>query len=348
MAIRLLTSAADLALYDAWVKKHPQGTLWQSVEWKAYQEALGREVRVYMDSDDAVHASAMVVIDRTTGGFSTWDIQRGPLGPVIDNGKLIMENLLSVIVADAKKDKCLSIYLSPKQELSIFNFQFSIHSSQRHEQPEATRMLDLTLSDDDLLKQMHQKGRYNMKVAEKNGIRIEESTDVEAYAKMASDTAKRDGFSGGSTKRYQKFLEKIPGSFLLLAYPESRKLEAESSSSPVAGLIGVVYGKTGIYYYGASDYTHRALMAPYLLQWQAIQHCKAAGCTQYDLLGIAPPVEDPESRKPKAESSRHPWAGISDFKAKFGGIVVTYPPEQEIILQPLVRSLLHLKRRVLG
>lgn len=326
MSIRLLTSAEDLALYRQWISTHPDATLWQSLEWKTYQEALGRTVKIYAAFEaNQIIASALVVIDATTGGFSTWDIQRGPL-VAMKNEKLKIENLMEKILTDAKQNKCISVFLSPIRQLSIINYQLSI----RHEQPEATRILDISVSDEEILKQMHQKGRYNIKVAEKNGIRIEESSDVEAYAKLSSDTAKRDGFIGGSVKRYKAFLENIPGSFLLLAYTSDHH-------SPIAGLIGVSHGKAGTYYYGASDYDHRALMAPYLLQWEAIKHCKKVGCQTYDLLGIAPP-----------NTANHPWSGISDFKAKFGGDVILYPCEQEIVLRPVVRGILRLKRRVMG
>ncbi len=323
MAIRLLVTAEDLALYNEWIQKQPEGTLWQSLEWKTYQEAIGRTVRIYVDIHaEKISGSALVVIDRTTGGYTTWDIPRGPIGSsALD--------LLTKIIADAKQHKCLSIFLSPASD---FHSPIPTQQSARHEQPEATRILDLTLSEEDLLKQMHPKGRYNTKVAEKNGVRVDESADIDAYAKMASLTAKRDGFRGGSTKRYKAFLETISGSFLLLAY-------APSTEPPIAGLIGVMHGKTAIYYYGASDHAHRALMAPYLLQWEAIKKCKTAGCTSYDFLGIAPV---------NTSAVPHPWAGISDFKAKFGGMVVTYPPEQEIVLRPVVKGLLKMKRRILG
>jgi lipid II:glycine glycyltransferase (peptidoglycan interpeptide bridge formation enzyme) len=102
--------------------------------------------------------------------------------------------------------------------------------------------------------------------------------------------------------------------------------------------MGVIWGNTGIYYYGASDYEHRALMAPYLLQWKAMKQCKEAGCTRYDLLGIAPP-DAPED---------HPWQGISRFKEKFGGEIITYPPERQIILRKLAHAGLRLKRKVMG
>lgn len=328
MAIRLLTSAEDLTLYEQWIETQAGGTLWQSLAWKKYQETVGRMVRIYAETGESkdIIASAMVVIDRTTGGFSTWDIPRGPVG---ENEKLKIENFLEKILQDAKNNRCISLFLSPVRPFSILHYPLSIRPSPRHEQPEATRILDLTQSDTDILKQMHPKGRYNIKVAEKSGVCVEESSDVDAYAQMASLTAKRDGFIGGSAKRYRAFLT-IPGSFLLLAY-------APDAKEPIAGLVGVTFGKTGIYYYGASDYAHRSLMAPYLLQWEAIKRCKKAGCTAYDLLGIAPP-----------HLSHHPWSGISDFKAKFGGTVVAYPPEQEIVLRPFVRELLRLKRRIMG
>jgi lipid II:glycine glycyltransferase (peptidoglycan interpeptide bridge formation enzyme) len=79
-------------------------------------------------------------------------------------------------------------------------------------------------------------------------------------------------------------------------------------------------------------------MGPYLLQWEALRHCKAQGCRTYDLLGIAPP-DAPED---------HPWAGISAFKEKFGGRIVAYPSEQVIVLRPLAARALALKRAFFG
>ncbi len=352
MDIRLLTSAKDLAMYDQWVKSHPQGNLWQSVEWKTYQEKLGREVRVYAAmSGERLAISALVVIDKTVGGLSTWDCPRGPL---VQNSEFRIQNFFETVVSDAKKNKCLSFYFSPLENV-ILNSQFSILNSPRHEQPDATRILDLTLNDDQLLAQMHQKGRYNINVARKNGVTVEQSTDIDAYYALAQKTGKRDAFGIPSKLQLRAFLDHVPGSFLLLAYQATSHQPLATSNKPetggrwpVAGLIGVTWppsakaseGKnsTGIYYYGASDYEHRSLMAPYLLQWEAIQLCKKAGCTRYDLLGIAPP-ESP---------ANHPWAGISSFKEKFGGTVISYPPEQEITLRPMVKQLLSLKRKIIG
>ncbi len=178
---------------------------------------------------------------------------------------------------------------------------------------------------------MRQKGRYNIRLAEKHGVTVEQSADVGAYAKLAAETAARDGFKAPGARQFEYFLKALPGSFLLLAY-------APTDPLPIAGLLGVAWGKTGIYYYGASRDAHRELMAPYLLQWEAMRLCRNLGCEHYDLLGVAPP-EAPEN---------HPWQGISAFKGKFGGVMTVLPPEHTWTIRPFLAAGLALKRRFLG
>lgn len=329
MIVRLIDAPADLSRYDAWCAARPEATLWQSLDWKKYQESLGRETRLYVAEErDGIAASALVIIDRTSFGLSTWDIPRGPLWES-ESHLSSLEELLHHMTDAAKKDRCMSIYLSPGHEMPKTKFG-SRHSS-RHEQPEATRVIDLTSGDEDILKQMHQKGRYNIGLAQKHGVRVEESRDVATFHRLLTDTAGRDHFTAGPKKRYELFLKELPGSFLLLA-------RAADGATPIAGLLGVLHGTTGYYYYGASSYADRALMGPYLLQWEAMRYCKARGAHSYDLLGVSPPDAGPD----------HPWQGVSGFKAKFGGRAVSYPPEQEITLKPALKGLLEIKRRIVG
>mgnify|MGYP000892723707 FL=1 len=300
-----------------------------------YQQALGREARLYVavsESSKQLLAAALVSIDRTAGGLCTWNIARGPLfqWEVIRGnwGELnsSTDELLTAIIDDAKKDKCLSLYLSPLTKLTAPRFRLT--PSKRHEQPEATVILNLTLTEEQLLAQMHQKGRYNIKLAQKHGVVVEQSTDIDAYYALAQSTGKRDGFTIKRKTEYHAFLKDLPGSFLLMAMHNNK---------PIAGLLGVIWHGVGIYYYGASDHTYRALMAPYALQWEAIKMCKAQGCTSYDLLGIAPP------HAPKDDA----WQGITDFKKKFGSAVIEYPTEREIILKPMTKKMLEMKRKFL-
>ena len=339
MSLTLLSTPEDLEAYREYLKKAPGSSLWQSLEWKGYQEAWGRETRLYglvmrdQTSEMSFEATALVIIDKTAFGLSTWDIPRGPLGKNSET----REKLLKAIAEEAQKEKCMALYFSPQSDLSLL----TSHPSSRHEQPETTLALDLSLSEEELQKQMKPKGRYNIGVAVKHGVTVEESKDADAFFSLLKGTSERDAFGILPKKHYEHFLKDLPGSFLLLAYLPATHYSLLTTHSPIAGLLGVTHGDRGYYYYGASSYPDRALMAPYALQREAIRLCKSKGCLKYDLLGIAPPESTDQSAR-----EDHPWAGITEFKAKFGGTVITYPPEQEIILRPVAKKMLEWKRKV--
>jgi lipid II:glycine glycyltransferase (peptidoglycan interpeptide bridge formation enzyme) len=373
MQVRILSTPEDLRAYDQWIKTHPQGSLWQSLEWKGYQEALGREVRVYIleeakeareskETREAFAASALVVIDRTKFGLSTWDIPRGPLG-TMTNDQLPMTNaLLDKIVEDAKEDRCMSLYLSPSKHL-LRHCATALQPSKRLLMPSATRIIDLTKSEEEILAQMKPKGRYNISVAERHGVQVKRSEDIDGFLKLLKTTARRHGFIPSPSRHYEAFIHHLEGSYLLLAYhPTCLNL-------PISGLLGVVWAQTGTYYYGASDEAHRAKMAPYLLQWGAMKWCRSQGCRKYDLFGVAPqgaryrdrkvpgtfvhqwegPSQGARYRDRKVPGTFvHQWEGLSRFKSQFGGEVLMYPLEQEVRLRPVATFVLRWKRRLVG
>ncbi|HEC20953.1 MAG TPA: peptidoglycan bridge formation glycyltransferase FemA/FemB family protein, partial [Candidatus Peregrinibacteria bacterium] len=132
---------------------------------------------------------------------------------------------------------------------------------------------------------------------------------------LIKTTTERDRFSGHSLEIYQKMLEKLGNQASLLL--------AEYQGKITSGGIFTFYGKTAVYYYGASGNEHREVMAPYLVQWEAIQMAKEKGCRVFDFLGIAPP-----------DTKNHSWKGITEFKKKFGGKEVGFPAPQDIVYQP--------------
>ncbi len=174
-----------------------------------------------------------------------------------------------------------------------------------------TRILDLTKTEEILLSEMHEKWRYNIRLAEKRWVATEWATptkeNIDIWMSLLSDTTSRDGFAQNSRKYYECFLsvlEKNESGGLLFAYFESRV---------IAGGIFVYSWDTAIYYYGASssDREVRKHMAPYLLQWEAIREGKRRWCERYDFLGIAWPDNKNSSLR-----------GVTEFKEKFGGEIV--------------------------
>ncbi len=333
------TAAVDCQLIDtdappdiiAFVDAHPQGSLWQSHAWARYQRALGRSVRWAVGYDGARVVAAALVIEAGAAQRTDWQMPRGPL--FAEDLRLPDQStFLAFLRARAAAARAIALYASPSIDLPALA-QEGFRPSGRHEQPEATVLLDLTLTDEALLAQMKPKGRYNIGVAQRHEVWVEQSRNLPAYVRMARETAERDGFRGPLQKQLELFLDALEGSFLLLAYPPSSVVQTRPG--PIAGLLGVVWRGTGIYYYGASSNEHRNLMAPYALQWEAMRLCRRLGAQQYDLLGIAPPDA----------GEGHPWAGVTDFKRKFGGTVITYPPEQRFLLRPVTHAALALKRR---
>jgi lipid II:glycine glycyltransferase (peptidoglycan interpeptide bridge formation enzyme) len=69
-------------------------------------------------------------------------------------------------------------------------------------------------------------------------------------------------------------------------------------------------------------------MAPYALQWKAMEDARAAGCLEYDLFGI-PPRDDPN----------HPMAGLYRFKTGFGGTIIHRNGSWDYPYRPVVKSL---------
>ena len=241
----------------------------------------------------------------------------------------------------AKKENAVFLRIEPPFEkntdegkdyekmISKTGFGFRIaHASH---QPECTLVLDLTQSLEQILAGMKQKGRYNIKLAEKKGVKIHESKDVDAYFKILTQTLKRDKFSGHEKDFYKKMIE------ILGPQHHTKMYLAEYEKEIIAGMILTYYKDTAIYYYGASSDQYREVMAPYLLQWTAIKDAKERGFKYYDFLGIAPPG-----------AKNHPWAGVTEFKLKFGGRTVEYVKAREYVFKPFWYWIIRIVKRIKG
>ena len=173
--------------------------------------------------------------------------------------------------------------------------------------PRYTLLLDLTLSEDQLLAQMAQKGRYNLKQSAKAKVTVREGgkEDLAAFYEILKVTGARDGFYHHKESFYSHFLNLLEGNAVLYV--------AEVGDEIVGGVLVAYFGDRATYYFGASSNSHRKAMSPYALQWHAIREAKKRGCTEYDFLGIAP-----------EDQPKHPLRGVTQFKTRFGGKRVEY------------------------
>ena len=196
-------------------------------------------------------------------------------------------------------------------------------------QPEYRQWIMLDKSEDDLLKDMKPKGRYNISVAKKHNLKIEwgiSDRSIRVLFRLYSQTAKRADFRGRNLPYFQKLAQTLEDN------QAGDIVVVSKDGEPLAALLLSFYGGACSYLYGGSG-GERSLMAPYLAHWEAMKRAKKKGVAVYDLLAIAPfqppaishqpsaEVEEPkaESRKPMADGNLHPHAGLTRFKTQFGG-----------------------------
>jgi lipid II:glycine glycyltransferase (peptidoglycan interpeptide bridge formation enzyme) len=199
-------------------------------------------------------------------------------------------------------------------------------------QPADTVLVDLTGSEESILKNMKSKWRYNIQLACKRGVLVRQAGEEELnrFYELLTETAKRDRIAIHSSEyytslfiHYREYLQEGQGR----AGMDLRLYLAEHEGEPIAALVALFWGNTGVYLYGASSDHKRNLMAPYALQWKAMRDARAQGCRVYDLFGI-PPRED----------SDHPMSGLYRFKTGFGGRIIHRPGSWDYTYRPFVRG----------
>ncbi|HOI87093.1 MAG TPA: peptidoglycan bridge formation glycyltransferase FemA/FemB family protein [Lentimicrobium sp.] len=176
--------------------------------------------------------------------------------------------------------------------------------------PSNTVVLPLDRDPDELLMDMKSKTRYNIRLsARKNiNVRIADASGLDEWYRLYNNTVQRNHIVSEKKDYFRQVLSTQAEETISPA--EITLLLAEYQGEPLAGMFLAFSGDRATYLYGASASHHRDMMAPYLLQWNAILMSREKGCTEYDLFGISG----------KADPS-HPMYGLYRFKTGFGGII---------------------------
>lgn len=188
--------------------------------------------------------------------------------------------------------------------------------------PPKTIQIDLSQSLEQLVSQMKKETRYSLKLAERFGVRVEESRDIEAFIKLWHQSARRRGFFFSQGKEIKALWSAFgKKAHLLLAFSDPKQ--------PLAGVL-IARSPTAAYYmYAVSTREGNKLATPTLLVWEAVKLAKKAGCKIFDFEGINDP------RYPQTKS----WKGFSRFKEGFGGKAIEYPRTLVKYYNPLLRVL---------
>ncbi|MFA7654293.1 MAG: peptidoglycan bridge formation glycyltransferase FemA/FemB family protein [Candidatus Magasanikbacteria bacterium] len=227
-----------------------------------------------------------------------------PKGPILAQN--YVDGVIDFLKSFVVKKKIVFLRIEP--EFDSIKTQFQLVNT-IDINPRATVVLNLTTTESDLLSDMHHKTRYNINLAQKKNLVVNLEKNFGSFFELMEDTGKRDGFRLHNHKHYQVIIDS----------DISKQITIYWGNKAVAVGVFVGFGDTFTYLYGASDYTARALMAPYLVQWEGIKLGKKLGYKYYDFFGIAPGARD--SSGEYQYNYKHQYAGVTRFKLGFGGDV---------------------------
>ncbi len=316
------TSENDLEELERFFAQQKFLPIQQTPLWGEFQKSLGVDnLQFAVFVDKKLIAFVQIFIKKLPFRLTKIEIPRGPLLQETGNRKQeteISDLLISEIEKIAQERNAVFARFDFQKDCEIDSLKFK--TAREENFPLATIRLNLAKSESELLAAMHPKGRYNIRLAQKHGVKVSVEKEVGEFFTLLQKTTARDGFAGHSQNFYQKFVEQLGENCVLFV--------ARKKSIPLAAILVTFAGDTATYYFGASDHTFRHLMAPYLIQFEAIKMAQKQGCQFYDFLGVAPPG-----------SSKHRLSGVSNFKKKFGGEVVEFPSPKVLVFKPIFYAL---------
>ena len=288
-------------IWDDFVKQNaPDGGFLQSWQWGDFQATVGRPVvRLALTSDEGIFRAVIQLIKYDLPlGKCYFYAPRGPVG-ITEADAPEFRLLIREAKKLAKKNGAVFVKMDPpwpdtpetRNILKNLGFDFA-----GEVQPKSSLVMDLTQDDEKIMAQMKSKTRYNIKVAQKHCIQIDEGASYfQDFWKLTQKTAKRDHIKSHSKKYYQEMVKVLGEAGIL------RLIVAKYEEKVVAANIMIIFGKWCIYLHGASDHEYRDKMVPYLLQWEGITMGKFRWCEHYDFGG----------------ANEAKWPGVTRFKVGF-------------------------------
>ena len=314
--------------YKSFLESHDRCNFQQSLEWGNVKTSWKKEVILSEDKDGKIRGSLCVWIRKIPIFGNIMYSARGPVCNLYDEE--VIKDLREGADLLAKKYNAFVLRVEPdilktdeefRKIITKNGFKIKDDSKDFKDEIQPRFVFRLNLkgkTEEQIFAELHQKTRYNVRLATKKGVVIKEGTreDLKDFHKIMIETGERDNFIIRSLEYFEKMYDEMAPNHmkLLMAYHEDK---------PISGIIPIMYGNKVWYLYGASSNSHRNLMPNYLLQWTMIQDAIKRGADMYDFRGVSGVVDE-----------THPQYGLYRFKKGFnadftefiGDIYVPYKP----------------------
>ncbi len=320
--------------YEAFVAAHPNGSLYQSLLWHKVKSNWKFEAVVSRDAQGAIQGAMGVLIQKVPL-FGT-SFMYAPRGPVCDYGdQAVLADLKAGADTLARQYKAHLFKMDPDlphdhPAVAVFAqmgfCQITGGDGFETIQPRFNYRLYLEgRNQEQLMMNLTQKTRYNIRVAQKHGveIRVVGQDYLDEFIRLMKITGERDGFTVRPRSYFARMLDVLG--------EHARLYMAFYQGQAVSGAISTNYGGKTCYLYGASDNLFRNVMPNYLIQWEMIRWAEETGCTVYDFQGVSGNLDE-----------SNPLYGLYRFKKGFNGSLDELAGEFDFIYRPAAAKLVSL------
>lgn len=309
--------------WDTFVKAHDEANFLHAWQWGEFHKARGKTVLrrgVYVGKKlKGVYEGVVETARRGTH----LSIAGGPIVDWAD--KDVVRLLRDDMKKQATEHKCVFVRVRPQAEATDENLwqmkNLGFRMAPMYLSVEHAGVLDLTKSEEELLKGMRQRLRRSLRKAEKNNIEVETSTDpadVAEFYRVQVETAGRHEFVSFSEDFLQKQFDAFAEDGDVVLYT------ARHEGEILAQNFMIFYGNEASYHYGASTAKGTKLSGAPLLHMRAMRDARERGIKRYNFWGIV-----------GEEETNHRFYGVSVFKRGFGVDELKYIPAHDLVIKPL-------------
>jgi lipid II:glycine glycyltransferase (peptidoglycan interpeptide bridge formation enzyme) len=321
----------------------------QSWEWGEVRNKEGKKIVRFVEYGKKDEATAVYLMTTHPLPHTAYSIG------YIPKSTPPSKEFLTYLKSYAQEHRLIFVKLEPNTlSDSAFSTQNSALIESKH--PLFTpwnQVLDISLSEEDILKNMYPKTRYNIRLAEKKGVQVHEMTSDNGYQifeKLYFETCARQKYRG-HTRTYHRNIWRhlghpcspsLRGSALggdeaiSSIRLSSRLLVAFYKDVPLAAYQVWNFKDTLFYVYGGSSEAYKNVMAANLLMWETIRLAKQLGCKTLDMWGSLPPTYD----------TKDPWAGFTKFKQGYGTKFVQYAGSYDLVVNSFLYKLYSLAQNL--
>lgn len=354
-----LISENERDFFNKFISSIPKGHILQSCEWGDIKAKTGWEPLRLIIEENNEPVAAISILKRKIPGLNK-SIFYAPRGPVFDiTDSRVFDFMLKEVEKLAKKHQAIFLKIDPdvKSDNDEFRKLLLTKGFKSAElgggfdgiQPKFVFRLDISPDEETLMKNMHSKTRYNIRLAERKGVTIKTDCtkkDLKDFYKILQETCERDKFLVRSYEYFEDMWD------YLVERGHAKLFMAEYNGEYISGTLALIFGEKAWYLYGASSNEHRNVMPNYLIQWNMIKWAKENNCTLYDFRGV-----------PGNLSEDNPLYGLFRFKKGFNGDYTEFVGEYDLIysnlyywlwhtLEPMyqsgVRKLINFKKKLRG